>query len=46
MFSANLIQLCNNVSLIAPQKFYFQKLGVVEILITNLRGVTFYLDTQ
>jgi len=38
MFSANLIFLCNHVSLIAQSKFYFQKPAIVEILTTNLRG--------
>ena len=38
MLLARLIHLCNNVSLTAPQKFYFRKQAVVEILVTNFRG--------
>jgi len=36
-----LVHLCNNVSLIAPPNCYFQKPAIVEILITNLRGLLF-----
>jgi len=38
IFSANLVHLCNNVSLITPPKFSFQKPAIVEIWITNLGG--------
>jgi len=33
--------LCNNVSLIALPKFYFEKPAIVEILIKNLWGSLF-----
>jgi len=38
IFSANLVHLCNNVSLIALPNFYLQMWAIVEILIQILGG--------
>jgi len=45
IFSANLVHLCNKVSLITFPKFYFEMLAVVEILMINIRG-QFLLQLQ